>query len=688
MSYKVSFSLDFMRQIQEMPKKVQKGLWDFIVKLQNNPYDHNVNLEKIHDFKDQKLRTARVTLDYRAIVAVLDNKSFFLLYVDHHDEAMNWACNKKLAYNAYTEGFQIIPMDVVNLTSSTDAIGNERTSFFSQYSDVQLKQIGVPDESLGIVRSIYDLSDLERQEDNLPSDVFEHLFNMMDGVSYENILDEIIEGKEKDINGNSANNRRFFVEVADDKELSMMLNKDFELWHLFLHPSQRKLVEEDYKGSMKVTGGAGTGKTVAAMHRLKRLSEKAEKESVLYTTFTKALMKNLEHQINALDINIEACVLQNIVSLAYDIATKYVIDIPDIALEDYNKKSLTIWKSVVEENPGIVFDAHFLKKEYDDVIVYNNNITLYDYLKQSRVGRQIRLTTPQRKLVWKCAELFKKKCQEEKLMSRYELYNLLTNYLTDNQLYPFKHIIVDEIQDFSNPELRFIRAMVPDSPNDLFLVGDPYQCIYNDRAVSFKRVGINILGKRSRILRLNYRTTEEIKRAAVNIIKGESYDDFEEGQADLKGYVSLLHGKKPEYQIYGTFGEEMNSVLETIQDCQSQHIAYNEIAIAAFFKDSIKSIQTVLHENGIPYNNYDGKTKDPSGVWLSTLHSLKGLEFKVVIICDVCKRTYPYLPKDWENMTTTNQSLYLRNLKSLMYMAFTRAREYVSIVGYGEKAKI
>jgi superfamily I DNA/RNA helicase len=221
------------------------------------------------------------------------------------------------------------------------------------------------------------------------------------------------------------------------------------------------------------------------------------------------------------------------------------------------------------------------------------------------------------------------------------------------------------------------------------MVGDPYQCIYNDRRINFSKVGINVRGNRSRRLRVNYRTTEEIKRSAVNIVKGERYDNFDGEEESLAGYVSLMHGSIPEYYIYDNKEEELKSILSIIEDLhQKSGFEYNEIAVASYFKDSIKPIQDVLHNSNIPFSNIESKTKNKDGVVLSTLHNLKGLEFKIIIIINVNNQTYPWKPIGWEKMTLSEQKLCLRNQKSLFYMAITRAMMRVYITGTGAKADL
>lgn len=673
----------------ELPKYVQLKVRDFQKKFKENPHSQAINLEKISTFKDDSLRTARIDDTYRAIIGVSSDDTYCLLYIDHHDEAMAWAQNKKFAWNSYTNSFQVTTVSMEE--SVIQAPPSIEKAAFAKYSDEQLLKIGVPRHQITLVRSIRTLDDLEKVEPYLSSDVFENLFYLMeDGTEIDNIITEIEAGKEKS-GDTTINNTRSFIEITDDEELERVIADGTEKWQIFLHPSQRLLVEKDYPGPVKVTGGGGTGKTVAALHRLKKLSNDAPEKSVLYTTFTRTLIKNISSRIKAMGIKRQNCVIENIDKLALDMAKEYGLIADKATVLDYgtnSRSSEEMWDSIVADNLS-QFDARFLKREYLDVIVYNNNKTLDEYYRQSRIGRTQPLNRKQRGEVWNLVEQYVAQKKEAHQYDRNEIFNLVSNYLNENGFRPYRHVIADEIQDFSNPELRFLRSLVAEGPNDLFLVGDPYQRIYNNRKIAFSQVGINVRGKRSKRLRVNYRTTEEIKRSATNIVKGCAFDDFDGTPETLAGYISLMHGEKPEYKVFDNRNEEISAVINFIKMCHARSTDYTDIIIASYFKDSVKPIQNALHRNNIPYRNLMNEgTGDSKGVSLSTFHNMKGLEFKVVILTDVNKKTYPYLPYDYNEMDAVEKRNYIMNQKALMYVAITRAMQKVLITGSGEKADL
>ena len=673
----------------ELPKNVQLRVRDFQRKFKENPFSPAINLEKIASFEDDSLRTARIDDTYRAIIGVASGDTYCLLYIDHHDEAMRWAQHKRFAWNSYTNSFQVTS---ITMEEVVEPRGQKRDdTVFAKYTDEQLLRIGVPEHQLPLVRSIKDMDDLEKVESSLSGDVFEYLFYLMDdGTDINNIITEVEAGKEQD-GDSTINNKRNFIEITDDEELERVIAEGTEKWQIFLHPSQRLLVEKSYAGSLKVTGGGGTGKTVAAIHRLKKLTEKGSMKSVLYTTFTRTLIKNISSRVRSMGIKSENCVIENIDKLALDMAKSYGLIPQTATVLDYGPSSRTseeIWDGIVTDNLS-QFDTRFLKREYLDVIVYNNNKTIDDYYRQSRTGRTQPVNRKQRTEIWNLVEQYVARKKESQLYDRNEIFNLIANHLNENGIHPFKHVIADEIQDFSNPELRFLRALVEEGPDDLFLVGDPYQRIYNNRKIAFSQVGINVRGKRSKRLRVNYRTTEEIKRAATNVVNGCAFDDFDGSPESLAGYVSLMHGDRPEYKIYDNRNEEIAAIIDFIRMCRENGIEYKDIVVASYIKDSIKPVQDALHRNNIPYKNLMNEgTGNDNGVNLSSFHNMKGLEFKVVILSDVNKKTFPYLPYGFEGLDEIEKKNHLMNQKALMYVAITRAMQKVLITGSGIKADL
>lgn len=681
----------FYEAVLSLPKKIQSKVIAFQKKFRENNAANGIHLEPIAQFKDNALRSARVDDNYRAIIGVLGDDAYHLLYVGTHEDAYNWGMRKRFAWNEHTQSCQLITVTESEEVVSKVTSDKTENAFFKDVTDDKLLAIGVPQELLGKVRAIQTLDDLDPLDDMLPNDAYENIFNLMDGENIDDIIADIESGRAKANEDEllSDNNKRRFVELTDDDELQRIIDKDMDVWQLFLHPSQRKLVNADYKGTMKVSGGAGTGKTVAALHRMKYLTSNPN-ANVLFTTYTRTLKENLEGLVQKMEINRSRYVLNNIDQVLIECARQYHIK-EGFKILDYSgdEESLKLWREVLETEVT-EFDEHFLYDEYIDVIVYFGNADARSYMMQQRVGRTKALSRKQRIEIWKLVEKYVALKQERKYVDRLELFNETTNYLNEHNVRPFTNVIADEFHDFSNPELKFLRALVAEGRNDLFLTGDPMQRIYSGRKINFSAAGINVRGVRSRRLKINYRTTEPIKRVAVSIIKGQTYDDMDGGTESTKGYVSLIHGgEKPQYVMVSNATEEVTQVAEWIEACKNGGISLKDICIAAPSMGLMKELQTRLHTDGTAYKVLKGTSKQGAsdGVSLCTFHSLKGLEFKAVILMGVNERNVPSKATEaypFNGMDTLEKKEYLSSKRSLLYVAITRARGLAYMVGYGE----
>jgi Superfamily I DNA and RNA helicases len=692
----------FFDKFTELPRNIQQGVREFQKKFRENSTSGSIHLESITQFRDSSLRSARVTGEYRAILGSLGQDNYMLLYVDKHDQAYRWAQNKRLVWNEHTQSCQIIPVSIehtedINTFHSED---NALTSKDQEIKDIlfeveteKLLKIGIPEELITFVRTIKDLNDLDKAEDKLPQDAYENLFSVFDGECIEDIIEEMEAGKAKAGEDTllSNNNKRRFIELTDDECLAQIMEEGMEKWQLFLHPSQSKMVYNDYKGTTKISGSAGTGKTIAALHRLKHLCEEQDAH-ILFTTYTTSLMNNITKLVEKMRIPSQRYDLNNIDKILRQVAEENHVlpngfDILDYG-SDNDEKAKALWQEVLDSEVS-EFNEDFLHSEYIDVIIYNNNKDLKSYLVQARTGRTKALSRKQRVEIWRLKEKYEALKSMRHKVDRMELFNTTANYLIINNIHPYTHIIADEFQDFSNPELRFLRALVKEGRNDLFLTGDPYQRIYSGRRINFSVAGINVRGKRSQKLKVNYRTTEEIKRMAVSVVKDQKYDDLDGGEENNKGYISLVHGERPSYKVFNSSSDEVRQVLHYIKICEAEGIQTKDICIASKTRALYKDIQDELHRNNIKYcevKNGDRKG-DKDGISFSTFHSLKGLEFRVVMLVGVTERSMPSIVSSnypFMEMDNAEQKEYLANIRSLLYVAITRARQIVFITGYGE----
>ncbi|WP_271769134.1 UvrD-helicase domain-containing protein [Aquimarina algiphila] len=656
-------------------------------KFKEDPKSSAINYEKISTFRDQSLRTVRIDQKYRAIIqAPEEGNGYHLLWVDNHDEAMDWAQNKVFEWNSSTQSFQMYDKQT---TEDSKVVVHDKASastpvLYKSYTDSQLTQIGVPNDLLELVRSIERVEHLESYASNIPADVYEYLYYLSEGISIEDILEEIEAGKVEDSEMLSPNAQKSVYVLTDDGDLENILSGDFEKWKLFLHPSQRSIAYGEFKGPLKVTGSAGTGKTVCALHRAKHLSQKLEAfdKPILFTTYTKSLTQYLSSVTEKFNIPESEIEINNIDKLIFDVSkNSNVIESSSGMIN--SSQELELWKEIIEYNPS-TFDERFLQEEYNDVILSNSVVSLNEYYKTSRIGRSVRIGRQHKTQIWELCEEFKKAKQSN--YTKFELCNLLIAHYREEADKPFSHIICDEIQDFSNLELTLLRLLVSEKANDLFLVGDPFQNIYG-RRINFSKSAIHIRGRRSRKLKVNYRTTEEIKKKAVSILFDEVYDNFD-GEAETNaGYVSLMHGADPLYQTFSSPEEEDSFISVEIQKLLSnENVNPSDICIAGRTNKIVDDTKTLLNELQQKYTDIKASRRPNESVVVSTFHNLKGHEFKHLFVRGFSNDLVPFKHPDFDTYSDVQKRGYLKQEKSLYYVVFSRAIQTLMISGIGEKS--
>ncbi|BAX82353.1 UvrD-helicase domain-containing protein [Labilibaculum antarcticum] len=674
----------FLDSFSRVPKNIQKKTRELIKKFKLNPTSSAINYEKISSFSDKSLRTVRVDLKYRAIIqAPEEGSNYHLLWVDNHDEAMSWAMNKVFEWNKNTQSFQMY--DLPETKIQTKIIENE--TLYNKYSVAHLKAIGTPDQMIETIRNLCAIDDLTKIKNNLPADNFEYLYFLAEGIAYEEILEEIEAGKNNLEAESSDNARKHIYMLTDDEDIDKILSGDFDKWKVFLHPSQRKLAFSDYKGPVKVTGGAGTGKTVCAMHRAKYLAQKIEifAKPILFTTYTKSLTSYLQNTISDLGIAADSIQIINFDKLIFEIARdkKYQV-IPSNSGFLTEKQELEIWKEVLEYNPSSMSED-FLMSEYHDVLLRKNVKSLEQYLKTSRTGRTVRIGRKEKIEIWNLIQDFAKRKDEN--YSKLELCNLLSEFFSNRDDKPYSHIICDEIQDFTNNELTLMRSLVSEHENDMFLVGDPFQNIYQ-RKINFSQSGISVRGQRSKKLKINYRTTEQIKLMALKTVSKESYDNFDGEEENSKGYVSLMYGDEPQYQIFNTPEEQDEYILSNIKGLlDNEQAEASDICVCARTNYAVDDIKKTLNKNDIKYNDISSSKALSNAIKVSSFHNMKGHEFKFVFVLGASKANVPLKHSGYQDYSFKEKAEYEKQERSLYYVVFSRAIQGLFISGIGEKSE-
>jgi len=240
-------------------------------------------------------------------------------------------------------------------------------------------------------------------------------------------------------------------------------------------------------------------------------------------------------------------------------------------------------------------------------------------------------------------------------------------------------IVVDEGQDLSPQAMALLRAAVPEGPNDLFIVGDAHQRIYRHK-VALSRMGIDVRG-RSRKLRVNYRTTDEIRKWAVAQLANCTIDDLD-GQPDtLVGYHSLSHGPAPELASSSSRADERRVIETVLERLKADGIPMRNVCLVTRTNAEANEYAQWLHSTGRETLKLDRGTpddQDKAGVRVATMHRVKGLEFDAVILAGY--RTPEHYAREYGE--EEDAGVMLDNLTSercLLHVAATRAKKYLLV---------
>lgn len=717
---KLAISADFLQGFSRLGKQAQKKVRSFIDKFRADPTNRSLNYKSLEGMRDAKVRSARVTDKYRAIIIHPPKGDVYLLaWVDNHDEAMDWARNKVFEVNRYTGTFQVyeptetVPQPAASEVGAVVTGEKVREGFLlAGHSDEDLLFLGVPEPLLPAVRSLRTERDLDNLVAYLPAEAADALAMLAAGFTVEQTFDDLVrveedttpvatavaEAREREPVDqddfaaalNRKQSLREFKLLEDDEELAAMLAAPLEHWRVFLHPSQASFITMKSKGEARVLGGAGTGKTVVAMHRARYLAKKVftkPEHRILITTFTKNLAADIRHNMDHLcGPERERIEVKHISKVASDILRGIGLKLPRRATPTQQNKA---W----ERTLGIVggdFERIFYTEEWDKVVQAQDVTDLAGYYKARRAGRGKRLTRRQRNEVWKVLACYREQLDLAGLWEHADVIREARLALESSESSDsgYTAVIADEIQDFRTADLKFLRALVPEGPNDVFVVGDPHQRIYGHKA-SLSRCGINIRGRRSRKLRLNYRTTHEIRNWAVARLKGLTIDDLDEGEDNLKGERSLRSGAAPTVRRFKNLEEEVAGIVAQIKAWQArlpdEADTTNLICLVARTHQLVDDYAKSLKLHGIDTQEIQTDSDEASrgGVRVATMHRVKGLEFPYMVIAGVDAKTYPYVDKNYENRDEVRKAVYDEGERKLMYVSATRARDELLITGHG-----
>jgi mRNA-degrading endonuclease RelE of RelBE toxin-antitoxin system len=705
---RLALAKSFLEAYSRLPRALQKKVREFTERFHEDPTRSGLNFERLAGARDPKVRSLRIDQAYRVIVVQPDRGDVILcVWVDHHDEAYRWVERKVFEVNPLSGVLQVYSVEEgsealtnVEAKVESEARGAARPAkpLFAKFDDEELLLAGVPQPLLASVRELQTDVELDALAPHLPADAADMLYLLAAGYDFMQALEEASRPKEKAVavdTGDFATaldrpeTQSVFHLVEGEEELEKMLDAPLEQWRVFLHPSQRRLVERSVNGPTRVLGGAGTGKTVVLMHRAKFLAERvfnAADDRIFVTTFTRNLAIDLESNLATLCPGAKDRIeVKNLHAWARAFYEQRVGR--RLAVLDKDERRRELMAQAGSVAAGEAFDTSFYLDEWDQVVQSQDVNSKESYFRARRLGRGTRLGRSQRDEVWSVLARYRELLDQEGLLEWQDVIREARLYLESHpNVLVYRAVLADEAQDFSPPELRLLRAMVPPGPNDLFLVGDAHQRIYGHMA-RLGACGIEIRG-RSKRLKLNYRTTEQIRTQAVAILEKVEVDDLDGGVDSLAGYRSLRGGPVPVIHLCERPEEEERVIIETLSHWLESSPARN-ICIGARTNSLVDRLARVLSNAGIPHVKLKTEAMPKAdGVRLATMHRLKGLEFKKVLLAGVQEGEVPLVLPDAAHSDAASAEDHEKRERCLLYVAATRARDELVITGFGGRSSL
>ncbi|MFD4987874.1 UvrD-helicase domain-containing protein [Streptomyces sp. NPDC058374] len=690
----------------------------------------------------QRLWSAHVNNEYRALLLRLAANDWLLVSVKHQRHVRENLDSLAYGINQITGA-----IEYVDLSAVTESVRRREATqrpapaapkptpvppappagqpLFAQYGAVGLAELGVAEPLIPIVLKLTDDDELLGLVEYAPRHTGEVLLRLRDGVPFEQVRQDVTEpvavpaAEQLDPEDwQAAVDRSQAVVITDDESLRSILEEgDFGRWKIFLHPTQEKPVRREYSGPARVGGGPGTGKTIVALHRVCHLVSQlppGHTRPVLLTTFNKNLAADLRARL--LSLGGQETLSRVDITHVDQLATRVVGEAdpgnPKRRISD--TQALREWRDLLVESGENRWGAEFLSDEWNQVILGQAVASRSDYFRARRAGRGRSVSRADRAGIWQLAERYTQRLdskgvethrQVAERAARMEMtrkakidqrarelderggqYNIHVEDGSGAWLrYRYRHIVVDEAQDLSAAHWKMLRAMVPSAPNDLFLVGDTHQRIY-DHQVTLGSLGVNIRGRSSR-LTLSYRTTREILHSALGVLAGTAYDDLDGGEDSLAGYRSVLHGPRPQLRSAPSWEEELELVVEQLNAWHD--VPREAVAVCVPTNEMVTEVAYRLRQRGITSTEItsDGPRHE-EGVHIGTMYRFKGLEYRRMIIAGVSEGLVPRASVEaWERTDPQRHRRELQRARSLLFVAATRARDALTITWNGRPSR-
>lgn len=712
----------FLPALAELPNAVQRRTNAFIKKFGADPTSAGINFERIYNAANPRYRSVRINKAYRAILLMPEvGNQYVMLHVDHHDDAYDWAVRTQVQVNPRTnvlQVYRVLRTEIVEKAVADDGssrVSHEQDAASSpaptavepgpreplfNLDESRLTGVGVPDTHVALVTALMSRAELDDAKSLLPIEAYEALALFADGMDWQEVWDvygpsaEPVDTDDILAALSRPGSQRQFRVVESEDELARMLEEPLAKWRVYLHPSQRRLIDRDRNGPVRVTGGAGTGKTVVAMHRAVHLARQAGtggRPSVLFLTYNTNLAKDIAANIAGLATSDVACRIEVVNVDAWlwralkrvrhpsKLCTERTLDgMLDAALANTGVQRETA------ADDGRAFPRSFFVEEWNRVVLPQRVRESEHYSRADRTGRGLALSRRQRESLWPVFGELRRMLSEGGWVVRHDAMLDAKDLLESGKLDAgCRHVVVDETQDMGGEVLQLVRAMVPEGVNDLFFVGDGHQRIFS-RAAVMKHCGIRIVG-RSHKLRINYRTTEEIRRFASAVMDGTRVDDLDGGVDDGKEYLSLTNGPVPILAAAESENAEMDLVARRLQSLREDGVPLASCCLMLRTTRLRDRFVEGLRERDIEIVVLGKEADDPNlpGVRVANMHRVKGLEFPHVFMASVNEGVVPNEAALRNTEDKTERRETERAERALVHVCATRAIASLMVSWHG-----
>ncbi|AKH41641.1 ATP-dependent DNA helicase PcrA [Croceibacterium atlanticum] len=674
-----SFTTALSRLTGQEQKQAKTSAFD----LQLNPAHPGLKMHRLTNGRDPNFWSVRVNQDIRIIIHKTE-ASFMLAYVDHHDDAYTWASRRRIEEHPRTGAIQIVEVHETveedagplfaapKIEPAPEPLQPVAPAIFADLTEDALLDIGTPSDWVADIMT-------------WTEDRFFHMSDRLPAEVAEALLDYAATGRLPTPEPGTADpfahpdTLRRVQTITSEAELRLALDFPWDKWSVFLHPSQRDVVERDFSGPARVMGTAGTGKTIVALHRAARAVREDDRARILLTSFSRPLANALKAKL-AILLADDQGKLDRVSIVSFEDAATELFQLatglrPTLAPIDAQNAAL---ERAMADLGYTDLPLRFVTAEWRQIVDAWNLPDLESYSAVPRIGRRNRLGSKQREALWPVFETARAMLSARGLLTSSQLFATVEAAFKDKEDKPFTHVIVDEAQDLGVSELRMMGA-ISSGQNSQFYAGDIGQRIFQ-LPFSWLTLGVDVRGRASS-LRINYRTSRQIREAADQLLP-QKVRDVDGIEDDRTGAQSVFEGPAPVIAQFANQADETANVAAYLRAAIEEGISAAEIGVFVRSAEYLPRARDAVTAAGLEGRQLTERAEDfGDSVSLGTMHLAKGLEFKAVVVMACDDEALP-LQSRVDAATDEDE---LREVfdteRHLFYVACTRARDRLHVTG-------